>query len=79
MEKIKELQEKKYPFFNRELSWIEVNQRVLEEALNKSIRLIERLQFLSIVSTNFDEFFQIRVASVKRQLKKNPTKPDVSG
>lgn len=79
MEKIKELQEKKYPFFNRELSWIEFNQRVLEEALNKSIPLMERLQFLSIVSTNFDEFFQIRVASVKRQLKKNPTKPDISG
>ena len=46
-------------FFNRELSWIEFNNRVLNQALRKDLPLIERLQFLAIVSSNFDEFFQV--------------------
>ncbi|MGP1459449.1 MAG: polyphosphate kinase 1 [Treponema sp.] len=66
-------------FFNRELSWIEFNGRVLEQALKKELPLMERIQFLSIVTSNFDEFFQVRVASVKRQLAASPHKADVSG
>ena len=66
-------------FFNRELSWIEFNARVLKQALKKEIPLLERLTFLSIVSSNFDEFFQVRVAATKRLLETNPDTKDVSG
>lgn len=66
-------------FFNRELSWLEFNNRVLNQALRKDIPLLERLQFISIVSSNFDEFFQVRVASVKRALFENPDSTDLSG
>lgn len=65
-------------YFNRELSWIEFNERILNQALNKNFPLLERLQFLSIVSSNFDEFFQVRVASVKRESFVNPDKSDIS-
>lgn len=66
-------------FFNRELSWIEFNARVLSQALRKELPLLERLQFLSIVTSNFDEFFQVRVASLKRQLTQSPNSADASG
>lgn len=66
-------------FFNRELSWIEFNARVLSQALRKELPLLERLQFLSIVTSNFDEFFQVRVASLKRQLTQSPNSTDASG
>lgn len=55
-------------FFNRELSWIEFNARVLDEGLQKEIPLLERLKFLAIVSSNYDEFFMVRVGSLKRHL-----------
>lgn len=66
-------------YFNRELSWLEFNARVLFQGLNKELPLLERLQFLSIVTSNFDEFFQVRVASLKRLLAENPGFVDVSG
>ena len=66
-------------YFNRELSWIEFNARVLHEATRKDLPLLERLKFLAITASNFDEFFQVRVASIKRQFKENPYKTDASG
>ena len=66
-------------FFNRELSWIEFNNRVLYQGLRKELPLMERIQFLSIITSNFDEFFQVRVASVKRMMMENPDSVDISG
>ncbi|MDR2619459.1 MAG: polyphosphate kinase 1, partial [Treponema sp.] len=55
-------------FFSRDLSWIDFNERVLEEGLRRDLLPLDRFRFLSIVSSNFDEFFMVRVAAMKRAL-----------
>lgn len=66
-------------YVNRELSWIEFNYRVLSEARDKNRPLFERLKFLSITASNLDEFYMVRVASLKDMVHAKYTKPDIAG
>ena len=71
--------EKPEYYTNRECSWLGFNSRVLSEARDKSLPLLERLKFLSITSSNLDEFFMIRVASLKDMVNAKYTKRDIAG
>lgn len=66
-------------YTNRELSWVRFDTRVLNEARDKNIPLFERLKFLSIVSSNLDEFFMIRIASLIDMVNAGYEKPDIAG
>ena len=62
---------KKFPFLNRELSWLYFNERVLQEAADETVPLIERIRFLSIFSSNLEEFYRVRVATLSRLVNLN--------
>ena len=66
-------------YFNRDLSWIEFNRRVLEEALNPELPLLEKIKFISIFLTNLDEFYMIRISGLKEQIAANIIEPSIDG
>ena len=66
-------------YINRELSWLEFNYRVLEEALDKTNPILERFKFLAITASNMDEFFMVRVAGLTEQYYAGRNKPDPAG
>lgn len=70
---------RKNDYVNRELSWIEFNYRVLSEARDKSTPLFDRLKFLSITASNLDEFYMVRVASLKDMVHAKYAKKDIAG
>ncbi|MDD6038373.1 MAG: RNA degradosome polyphosphate kinase [bacterium] len=78
MEKTVDFTQAKY-YENRELSWIKFNHRVLSEARDKSIPLLERVKFVAITSSNLDEFFMVRVASLKDMVHAKYKKTDIAG
>ncbi|MEN8194515.1 MAG: polyphosphate kinase 1 [Bacteroidota bacterium] len=70
---------KRENFFSRDLSWIEFNKRVLEEALNPELPLLDRIKFISIYFTNLDEFYMIRISGLREQIRANIIEPGIDG
>lgn len=68
-----------FPYNNREISWIDFNDRVLDEAFRKDNPVLERVKFLAISASNLDEFFMVRVAGIMEQISSNYKKKDPSG
>lgn len=77
-ELLKKYSDPKY-YFNRDLSWIEFNRRVLEEALSPDLPLLEKVKFISIFSSNLDEFYMIRVSGLKEQIAAFVSEPTIDG
>lgn len=66
-------------FFNRDLSWLEFNKRVLDEGLNPNLPLLDRVKFISIFFSNLDEFYMIRVSGLKEQIRARVNEPSIDG
>ncbi|MCF8241128.1 MAG: polyphosphate kinase 1 [Melioribacteraceae bacterium] len=66
-------------FFNRDLSWLEFNRRVLEEALDENLPLLDRIKFVAIFFSNLDEFYMIRVSGLKEQIRAKVIEPTIDG
>lgn len=66
-------------FFNRDLSWLEFNRRVMEEALNPALPLLDKIKFISIFFSNLDEFYMIRVSGLKEQIRANVFDTSIDG